>query len=90
LTDIIVEIESPHFDTENPAEVQELRNKLRMMKFPQDEILNVVRRQQLAIQRQRRANDTVRAEINDYEFQIGQMQTMIDENKSSEELQRLQ
>jgi hypothetical protein len=38
---------------ENPAEVQELRNKLRMMKFPQDEILNTVRRQQRAIHKQK-------------------------------------
>jgi hypothetical protein len=75
---------------ENPAEVQELRNKLRMLKFPQDEILNVVRRQQRAIQRQRQANETVRGECNQYELQITQMQKLIDEHKSSEELQRLQ
>jgi chromosome segregation ATPase len=75
---------------ENPGEVQELRNKLRMMGFPQDEILNVVRRQQRAIHKQRKANDTLRSEINQYEFQIEGMTKLIEAHKSSVELQHLQ
>lgn len=75
---------------ENPAEVQEVRNKLRMMKFPQDEILSIVRRQQRAIHKQKQANDTIRNEINEYETQIGNIDRAIHQYKTSEELQKLQ
>jgi chromosome segregation ATPase len=75
---------------ENPAEVQELRNKLRMMKFPQDEILNTVRRQQRAIHKQKEANDTLRSEIQEFETQIESIQKDLERHQSSEELQRLQ
>jgi hypothetical protein len=44
-------------------EVQELRNRLRMMKFPgADEVLNVVRRHQRALQKETEANETLRQE----------------------------
>lgn len=75
---------------ENPAEVQELRNKLRMMKFPQDEILNTVRRQQRAIHKQKAANDTIRDEIAEYEKEISNIDRDIHLYKSNEELQKLQ
>lgn len=75
---------------ENPAEVQEVRNKLRMMKFPQDEILNVVRRQQRALHKQKQANDTIRGEIDQYEKQIANIDREIHLYKTSEDLQRLQ
>lgn len=75
---------------ENPAEVQEVRNKLRMMKFPQDEILNVVRRQQRALHKQKQANDTIRGEIEQYEKQIANIDREIHLYKTSEDLQRLQ
>jgi chromosome segregation ATPase len=75
---------------ENPAEVQELRNKLRMMKSPQAEILNCVRKQQRAIYKQKKANETLRNEISQYEFQIEEMNKLLEEHKTNEELQRLQ
>lgn len=75
---------------ENPAEVQELRNKLRMMKFPQDEILNVVRRQQRAIHKQKQANETLRNEIDQYESQINRIQQLINAHKTNEDLLRLE
>lgn len=75
---------------ENPAEVQELRNKLRMMKLPQDDILNTVRRQQRAIHKQKQANDTIRNEITQYEIQIANIDRENQLFKSNEELQRLQ
>ncbi|KAK8889556.1 hypothetical protein M9Y10_034306 [Tritrichomonas musculus] len=75
---------------ENPAEVQELRNKLRMMKLPQDDILNTVRRQQRAIHKQKQANDTIRNEIVEYEAQIANLDRDIQNYKSNEELQKLQ
>ena len=75
---------------ENPAEVQEVRNKLRMMKFPQDEILSVVRRQQRALHKQKQANDTIRSEIDQYEKQIANIDREIHLYKTSEDLQRLQ
>lgn len=75
---------------ENPAEVQELRNKLRMMKFPQDEILNTVRRQQRAIHKQKQANETIRNEIVEYETQLANIDREISLHKSNEELQKLQ
>ncbi|OHT09583.1 hypothetical protein TRFO_21464 [Tritrichomonas foetus] len=75
---------------ENPAEVQELRNKLRMMKLPQEDILNVVRRQQRAIHKQKLANDTIRNEITEYEKQIANLDHDIEKYKTNEELQRLQ
>jgi chromosome segregation ATPase len=75
---------------ETAAEVQELRNKLRMMKFPQDEILNTVRKQQRAISKQKQANDTIRIEITEYETQIEAMQAQIEMHQANEELQHLQ
>lgn len=75
---------------ENPAEVQELRNKLRMMKLPQDEILNTVRKQQRAIHKQKQANDTIRNEITEYETQISNLDKAIEKFKNDETLQRLQ
>ena len=75
---------------ENPAEVQEVRNKLRMMKLPQDDILNTVRRQQRAIHKQKQANDTIRNEIVEYEAQIANLDRDIQNYKSNEELQKLQ
>jgi hypothetical protein len=74
---------------ENPAEVQELRNKLRMMKFPQDEILNTVRRQQRAIHKQKQANDTIRDEIAEYEAEIAKLEYDMEAHKTNDELQRL-
>ena len=74
---------------DKPAEVQELRNKLRMMKLPQDEILNVVRRQQRAIYKQKLANDTIRNEITEYEQQIRNLDKDIEKYKTNEELQKL-
>lgn len=70
---------------ENPAEVQELRNKLRMMKFPQDDILNIVRRQQRAIHKQKQANETIRNEITMYEEEIMSFEKADKEYKSSED-----
>lgn len=74
---------------DKPAEVQELRNKLRMMKLPQDEILNTVRRQQRAIYKQKLANDTIRNEIAQYDAQIRSLDKDIEKYKNNEELQRL-
>jgi chromosome segregation ATPase len=75
---------------ENPAEVQELRNKLRMLKFPQDEILNTVRRQQRAIHKQKMANETIRHEIVQYEAEIANIDREIQQHKTNEDLQHLQ
>jgi chromosome segregation ATPase len=75
---------------ENPAEVQELRNKLRMMKLPHDDVLHTVRGQQRAIRKQRLANETLRREITEYESQIDALSREVDQHKASEELQRLQ
>jgi chromosome segregation ATPase len=75
---------------ENPAEVQELRNKLRMMKFPQDDILNTVRRQQRAIHKQRQANDTIRNEIEQYEAQIQALSLLKEQHKADHGLEVLQ
>ncbi|KAK8860876.1 hypothetical protein M9Y10_012568 [Tritrichomonas musculus] len=74
---------------ENPAEVQELRNKLRMMKLPQDDIINTVRRQQRAIHKQKMANDTIRNEISEYDTQIRNLDKDIEKYKNNEELQKL-
>ncbi|OHS96134.1 hypothetical protein TRFO_37717 [Tritrichomonas foetus] len=74
---------------ENPAEVKEIRNKLRMMKFPQDEIVNTVRRQQRAIYKQKQANETIRKEIDEYEKEIANIDHQIEQFKTNEELQRL-
>ena len=74
---------------ENPAEVQELRNKLRMMKFPQDEILNTVRKQQRTIHKQKQANETIHNEIDEYKKQIDTYQTVKSIHDSSEELNHL-
>jgi chromosome segregation ATPase len=60
-----------------------------MMKFPQDEILNTVRRQQRAMHKQKVANDTLKREIDEYETQINAFQRKIEAHKASEELQRL-
>jgi chromosome segregation ATPase len=75
---------------ENPAEVQELRNKLRMMKFPQDEILNVVRRQQRAIVNQKTANETLRREVDQYESDIARIDDLMAAFSADPELQRLE
>ncbi|EAY23663.1 hypothetical protein TVAG_120000 [Trichomonas vaginalis G3] len=74
---------------ENPQEVKELRNKLRMMKFPQDEILNTVRKQQRAIDKQKQANDTIKMQIQKYEEEIEGYEKTILAYKSSEERQNL-
>lgn len=74
---------------ENPAEVKEIRNKLRMMKFPQDEIVNTVRRQQRAIYKQRLANETLRKEITEYEKEIANLDHQLEQFKTNEELQKL-
>jgi len=74
---------------ENPAEVQELRNKLRMMKFPQDEILNAVRKQQRAIHKQKQSNETLRNEITEYEAQIAAIDQSLSAHDTSEDLNRL-
>ena len=75
---------------ENPAEVQELRNKLRMLKFSQDDrILNLVRKQQRCISKQRQANSTLRNEISQYEYQIGRIEELTVAFKNNEELLRL-
>lgn len=75
---------------DNPAEVQELRNKLRMMKLPQDDIINTVRRQQRAIYKQKLANDTIRNEIFEYDAQIRNLDKDIEKYKNNEDLQKLQ
>ena len=74
---------------ENAAEVQELRNKLRMMKFPPDEILNTFRKQQRAIHKQRQANETIHNEIDEYRAQIDSYETTKSIHDSSEELNHL-
>ena len=74
---------------ENPAEVQELRNKLRMMKFPQDEVLNTVRKQQRAIHKQKQANDTLRNEIEEYQKQIDQYDQTMAAHDTCEDLIKL-
>ena len=75
---------------ENPAEVQELRNKLRMLKFSQDDrILNLVRKQQRCISKQRQANSTLRNEISQYEYQIGRIEELTVAFKNNVELLRL-
>lgn len=61
---------------ENPAEVQELRNKLRMMNFPQGEIIGTVRKQQRAIHNQRTANQMLKVEAELYEREIAEMDQM--------------
>ena len=75
---------------ENPAEVQELRNKLRMMKFPQDEILNTVRRQQRAIHKQKQANETIRNEIDQFEAQLSRIEEMQQKYATDERLLKLE
>jgi chromosome segregation ATPase len=60
-----------------------------MMKFPQDEILNTVRRQQRSIHKQKEANDTIRNEIVEYEAQLARLDREMDAHKNDEELQRL-
>ena len=75
---------------ENPAEVQELRNKLRMMKFPQDEILNTVRRQQRAIHKQKQANETIRNEIDQFEAQLARIEEMKQKYATNETLLKLE
>lgn len=75
---------------ENPAEVQELRNKLRMMKFPQDEILNTVRRQQRAIHKQKQANETIRLEIEQYEAQLARIEQLENKYAADPELLNLE
>ena len=75
---------------ENPAEVKELRNKLRMMKLPQEEILNTVRKQQRAIHKQKLANETIRNEIDQYEKELQNIDKELEEYKTNEELQKLQ
>jgi DNA repair exonuclease SbcCD ATPase subunit len=70
--------------------VQELRNKLRMMKLPADEILNTVRRQQRAISKQKQANDTIRLEIEQCQVQIAridQLQFAYSTDKTISELE---
>lgn len=74
---------------ENPAEVQELRNKLRMMKFPQDEILNTVRKQQRAIHKQKQANETIRQECVEYQAQIDAYDQAVAAHDSNEDLNSL-
>lgn len=74
---------------ENPAEVKEIRNKLRMMKFPQDEIVSTVRRQQRAIHKQKLANETLRKEIVEYEKEIANLDHQLEQFKTNEELQKL-
>lgn len=75
---------------ENPAEVQELRNKLRMLKFSQeDKFLNLVRKQQRSIAKQRQANETLRNEIAQYEFQISRIEQLTNQYKNNEELLHL-
>lgn len=74
---------------ENPQEVKELRNKLRMMKFPQDDILNTVRKQQRAIEKQKQANETIKMQIQKYEEEIEGYEKSIRDYKSSEERQNL-
>ncbi|OHT01032.1 hypothetical protein TRFO_07705 [Tritrichomonas foetus] len=60
-----------------------------MMKLPQDDILNIVRRQQRAIHKQKQANDTIRNEITEYENQIRNLDKDIEKYKNNEELQKL-
>ena len=74
---------------ENPAEVQELRNKLRMMKFPQDEILNTVRKQQRSIHKQKQSNDTIRNEIHEFEAQIQAIDQSVSAHDTSEDINKL-
>ena len=74
---------------ENPNEVKEIRNKLRMMGFPQDEIVSCVRRQQRAISKQSQANETIKNEIAQYEREIAHIDKTVEEFKTNEELQKL-
>ena len=75
---------------ENPQEVRELRNKLRMMKFPGDDILNVVRKQQRAIEKQKKANETIRVQIETYEAEIAHYDKSFREYNTSEQRQQLE
>jgi len=68
------------------GEVTELRNKLRMMKFPQDEIINLVRRQHRTISKQRSANDTLKQEISQYQETISNYDKDIIEYQSDEKI----
>jgi chromosome segregation ATPase len=60
------------------------------MKFPQDEILNTVRRRQRAIHKQKQANETIRNEINEYEAQIAAIDASNENHKTDPELIRLE
>lgn len=74
---------------ENPSEVKEIRNKLRMMNFPQDEIVGTVRRQQKAIFKQKQANETIKKELAEYEKEIEALDKQAEALKTNEELQKL-
>ena len=76
---------------ENPQEVRELRNKLRMMKFKYPEhILNVVRKQQRAIDKQKKANETIRTQIETYEAEVAHYDKRYREYNTSEQRQQLE
>lgn len=55
---------------ENTAEIQELRDKLRLVGIPQDDIINFVRRQQQTISKQKAANQTLKDEISQFQKQL--------------------
>ena len=75
---------------DNAAEVQELRNKLRMMKLPSDEILNTVRKLQRATYKQKVANDTIRKEIAEFQSEIERINSSISSQKTNEEFVQLE
>jgi DNA repair exonuclease SbcCD ATPase subunit len=75
---------------ETPAEVQELRNKLRMMNVPQDEIINVVRRQQRALVKQKEANATIRRLVEKHEIEHARVEQLRAEFDADPDLQKLE
>jgi chromosome segregation ATPase len=75
---------------ETPAEVQELRNKLRMMKLPQDDIINFVRRQQRALVKQKEANATIRRLIEKHEIEHARVEQVRAEFDGDPDLQKLE
>jgi uncharacterized coiled-coil DUF342 family protein len=75
---------------ETPAEVQELRSKLRMLNLPQDDIVNVVRRQQRTLVKQKEANATIRRLIEKNEIERARVEQLRAEFDADPDLQKLE
>lgn len=74
---------------EETAEIAELRNKLRMMKFPQEELIGVMRHLQKAISKQGSANECLLHQIQDYEDQLTEHEKQIEDFKSDQKRNNL-